>query len=70
LIAGRKPKFIILSKECESRFSPDEEQFKLLSEILPAMEILRNKLSIAGSWNILQEIFNASFNKQFRTSVC
>ena len=67
LIAGSKPKFIILSKECESRFSPDEEQFKLLSEMLPAMEKLRNKLSIAGSWNVLEEIFNPSINKHCDT---
>lgn len=63
LIAGHKPKFIILSKECESKFFPNEEQFKQLIEILPAMEILRNKFSIAGSWNDLQEIFNASLYK-------
>jgi hypothetical protein len=69
LVAGHKPKFIILSKECESKFSPDEGQFKQLSEILPATEILRNKLSIAGSWNMLQEIFYASFCKQRSTSI-
>ena len=63
MIAGHKPKFIILSKECESKFSPDGEQFKQLSEMLSTIEILRNKFSIAGSWNILQEIFKASFCK-------
>jgi hypothetical protein len=63
LILGSKPKFIILSKECESKFFPDDEQFKRLSEILPSIETLRNKFSIAGSWNKLQEIFKASFGK-------
>ena len=53
LILGHKPKFIILSKECESKFSPDEEQFKQLSQILSAIERLRNKLWIAGKWNTL-----------------
>ena len=67
LILGHKPKFIILSKECESKFSPDEEQFKQLCEILPTIETLRNKFSIAGNWNILQEIFNASFCKRDST---
>jgi ribosomal protein L40E len=61
LILGHKPKFIILSKECESKFSPNEEQLKQLSEILPTIETLRNKFSIAGSWNILQEILKGSF---------
>ena len=69
LVAGHKPKFVILSKECESKFSPNKEQFMQLSEILPATEILRNKFSIAGSWNILQEIFNASFCKQYGISI-
>ncbi len=62
LILGPKPKFIILSKECESKFFPDEEQFKQLSQILRSIETLRNKFSIAGSWNILQEIFKAAFS--------
>jgi hypothetical protein len=63
LIAGHKPKFIILSKECESKFSPNKEQFKHLSEILPTIETLRDKFSIAGSWNLLKEMFNAPFCK-------
>ena len=64
LILGHKPKFIILSKECESKFSPDEEQVKQLSEILPSIVTLRNKFSIAGSWNKLHEIFTAYLIKQ------
>ena len=63
LIAGHKPKFTILSKECESKFSPNAEQFKQLSEILPTIETLRNKISIAGNWSLLREMFNASFCK-------
>jgi len=62
LILGHKPKFIILSKECESKFSPDEEQIKQLTLMLPAIETLRNKFSIAGSWNILQELFKDAFS--------
>ncbi|HUK84821.1 MAG TPA: hypothetical protein VLU95_03055 [Candidatus Acidoferrum sp.] len=72
LILGHKPKFIIQSKECESKFSPNEEQLKQLIEILPTIETLRNKFSIAGSWNIIQEIFRApqeSFCKQCGASL-
>ncbi len=64
LISGSKPKFIIQSKECESKLVPDEAQFNQLIEILPSIETLRNKFSIAGSWNKLQEIFTAYFSKQ------
>ena len=64
LILGHKPKFIILSKECESKFAPNEEQVKQLSEILPTIETLRNRFSIAGNWSMLQELFKASFCKQ------
>ena len=60
LIVGHKPKFILLSKECESKFSPDEEQVKQLILLLPTIETLRNKFSIAGSWNILQELFKTA----------
>jgi hypothetical protein len=60
LICGQSPKFIILSKECESKFSPDEEQFKQLIEILMTIEPLRNKLWIAGKWNML---FDTGFMK-------
>ena len=56
LIAGRKPKFIILSKECESKFSPTQEQFKELCEILPTIETLRNKLWITINWNMLNDL--------------
>jgi hypothetical protein len=69
LILGHKPKLIILSKECESKFSPDEEQLKQLIEILPTLETLRNKFSIAGSWITLQEIFKESLCKQNATFI-
>ena len=67
LILGHKPKFIILSKECESKFSPDEEQIKQLISMLPTIETLRNKFSIAGSWNILQELFKDVFSNKCGT---
>jgi hypothetical protein len=67
LILGHKPKFIILSKECESKFSPDEEQVKQLISTLPTIETLRNKFSIAGSWNILQELFKDTFSNKCDT---
>jgi hypothetical protein len=63
LILGHKPKFIILSKDCESKFSPNEEQIMQLYEILPSIETLRNKFSIAGNWSILKELFETSFCK-------
>jgi len=55
LICGHGAKFMILSKECESKFSPNEEQFKQISDILTMIEPLRNKLWIAGKWNNLLE---------------
>jgi hypothetical protein len=62
LVCSRSPKFVILSKECESKFSPDEEQFKQLIEILTTVEPLTNKLWIAGKWNML---FDMGFMKPF-----
>lgn len=55
LISGTKPRFVILSKEYESKFSPNQEQFKQLSDLLPTIEVLRNKLSISISWKALHE---------------
>lgn len=49
LVSGKKNKFIILSKECVSKFAPDEEQFKQLADLLPTLELLKNKLSIFGN---------------------
>jgi ribosomal protein L40E len=49
LVSGKKHKFIILSKECVSKFMPNEEQFKLLAELLPTINGLKNKLSVFGN---------------------
>ena len=49
LISGKKPKFVILSEECVSKFSPTQEQFKQLTDLLPTIEILRSKTSIFGN---------------------
>ena len=46
LIPGKKPKFTILSEECISKFAPNEEQFKHLTDLLPTIEMLKDKLSI------------------------
>jgi hypothetical protein len=59
LVMGDKLKFIISSEECESKFAPNEEQVKLLSEVLPTIEALKDKFSIAGNWNKLKELFMA-----------
>jgi len=53
LVCSRSPKFVVLSKDCESKFSPDGEQFKQLIEVLPTIEALKNKIWIAGKWNTL-----------------
>jgi hypothetical protein len=60
LIASHKLKFEILSQDCESKFCPNEEQFKQLWMILPKIDALRKKLSVAGSWDTLHEMFGAS----------
>jgi hypothetical protein len=56
LVCGRSAKFVILSKDCESKISPDEEQFKQLSEVLMGIAALRNKLWIAGKYSTLLEM--------------
>jgi hypothetical protein len=61
LLLGHKPKFAILSKDCESKFSPSEEQVFQLIEILPKIETLRGKFSVAGNWNLLEAIFREHF---------
>jgi hypothetical protein len=68
LVSGHKPKLIILSKEFESKFCPDMEQFMQLVEIMPTIEALRNKLWISGSWNLLHGIM-ASFCKECGTPI-
>ena len=49
LVSGKKPKFVILSKECVSKFSPTAEQFKQLTDLLPAIEMLKSKISLFGN---------------------
>jgi len=58
LISGKKPKFAILSKECISKFSPNVEQFKQLTNLLPTIDMLKNKISIFGNLglNAIQEV--------------
>ncbi len=53
LMCGRSAQFVILSKECESKLSPDEAQFKQLSEILMGITTLRNMLWIKGKYTML-----------------
>jgi hypothetical protein len=67
LVSEKKLKFIILSKECVSKFSPNEMQFKQLTDLLPAIEMLKNKLSIFGNLdlNAIHEVKTATFNCKF-----
>ncbi len=53
LVWGNKPKFVILSRDCESKFAPDKEQLDLLMEIIPTIEGLKDKLWITGKWSAL-----------------
>jgi hypothetical protein len=59
LIWGKQPKFIIQSQDSESRFSPDERQFKQLLDILTTFEPLSDKLKVAGSWKDLQALLTS-----------
>jgi hypothetical protein len=68
LISGKKLKFIILSKECVSKFSPNEEQFKQLTDLLPTIEMLKNKLSIFG--NLELNAFDEVKSKTFSCKYC
>ena len=64
LISGKKQKFIILSQECVSKFSPNKEQFKQLTDLLPTIEMLKNKLSIFGNLSLsdIHEVKSATFS--------
>ncbi len=53
LVWGSKPKFLILSKDCESKFTPDGSQINELIEIIPAVEGLKDKLWISGKYSEL-----------------
>ena len=59
LISGKRPKFVILSQECVSKFSPTQEQFKQLTDLLPTIEMLRGKTSILGNLE-LKDLQSAS----------
>ncbi len=58
LVWGKKPKFIILSQDSESKFIPNEEQFKELTDLLSTIEPLSNKLEVAGNWKDIQDILS------------
>ena len=68
LISGKKPKFTILSKECISKFSPNEEQFKQLTDLLPTIEMLKNKLSIFGNLELID--INKIKSTTFKCEYC
>jgi Double zinc ribbon len=53
LVWGKTPKFVILSNDCESKFSPDEDQCQQLFEIISTIEGLKDKLWITGKWSDL-----------------
>ncbi len=67
LVAGKKPKFVILSKDCVSKFAPNEEQFRQLIDLLPTIEMLKNKLSIFGNFNLnaSQKLKSATFSCKY-----
>jgi ribosomal protein L40E len=66
LIAGKKPKFAILSEECISKFAPDVEQFKQLANILPNIEALKGKTSIICNLPLESlQVESTSFNCQY-----
>jgi ribosomal protein L40E len=67
LVSEKKLKFIILSKECISKFLPNEEQFKQLTTLLPTIEMLKNKLSIFGSsdLNVSHEVKSTTLSCKF-----
>jgi hypothetical protein len=58
LVWGKKPKFAILSQDSESKFIPDEVQFKQLIDLLSKIEPLSGKLEVAGNWRDIQGILS------------
>jgi hypothetical protein len=56
LVWSKRPKFVVLSEDCESKFAPDEEQFKQLLDLLTTTEPYSSKLEVAGNWKQLQEL--------------
>ena len=67
LISGKKPKFTILSKECVSKFSPNEEQFRQLTDLLPKIAMIENKLSIFGNLelNAIHKVNSTTFKCRY-----
>ncbi len=67
LVSGKKHKFVILSKDCVSKFSPDDKQFEQLTNLLPTIEMLKNKLSVFGNLklNAPQELKSAAFSCKY-----
>jgi len=53
LVWGSKPKLLILSKDCESKFLPDTNQADQFMEIIPSVEGLKDKLWISGKYEEL-----------------
>lgn len=56
LIWGKRPKLLVLSEDFESKFAPDEGQFKQLLDFLTTVEPYCSKLEIAGNYKQLQEL--------------
>jgi hypothetical protein len=56
LIWGKRPKLVILSEDYESKFAPDEDQFKQLLDLLTTTEPYCSKLEVGGNWKQLQEL--------------
>jgi hypothetical protein len=68
LVLGKKPKLTILSKECISKFSPNEEQSKQLTDLLPTIDVLKNKLSIFGNLELID--INKIKSMTFKCGYC
>ena len=49
LISGKKPKFVILSNDCVSKFSLNAGQFEQIVDLLPTIKMLEGKISIFGN---------------------
>jgi transcription elongation factor Elf1 len=56
LIWGKRPKLAILSEDFESKFTPEEEQFKQMLDLLTTTEPYCSKLEVAGNFMQLQEL--------------
>ena len=70
LVSGKKHKFIILSKDCVSKFAPNEEQFNQLTDLLPTIELLKSKLAVFGilKLNEFQEVNSSGLRCKYCSS--